>query len=439
VTSYVGGGAPRVWLAYNPELPDPSFAKMMVLTGSKEARDALTLHLRERIAQGLAPEARLRVTQFVFGPYSHFPVSFRVMGPDPRILRGIADTVQAVMRANPNTRDVNQDWGERAPVMHLILDQTRLQLLGLTPSEAAEQLQVLLIGTVITQIREDIRTVGLVARASGPERLDPSKLSDLTITNRDGRIIPVSQIGHLEVRPEDPILRRRNRVPTITVESDIDERLQPPQVSAEVEQALKPIEATLPPGYHIEMGSNAEESAKANAALAPVFPVMLLLTMLVLIVQVRTLSAMFMVLLTAPLGLVGIVPALLLFDQPFGFNGILGLIGLSGILMRNTLILIGQIQTNKADGLDTYKAVVEATVQRARPVVLTALAAILAFTPLTQSVFWGSLAFTLIGGTAARTILVLVFLPALYAIWFRVKAPRSESTVKTRVFSCLEN
>ena len=435
VTSYVGGGAPRVWLAYNPELPDPSFAKMMVLTGSKEARDALTLHLRERIAQGLAPEARLRVTQFVFGPYSHFPVSFRVMGPDPRILRGIADTVQAVMRANPNTRDVNQDWGERAPVMHLILDQTRLQLLGLTPSEAAEQLQVLLIGTVITQIREDIRTVGLVARASGPERLDPSKLSDLTITNRDGRIIPVSQIGHLEVRPEDPILRRRNRVPTITVESDIDERLQPPQVSAEVEQALKPIEATLPPGYHIEMGSNAEESAKANAALAPVFPVMLLLTMLVLIVQVRTLSAMFMVLLTAPLGLVGIVPALLLFDQPFGFNGILGLIGLSGILMRNTLILIGQIQTNKADGLDTYKAVVEATVQRARPVVLTALAAILAFTPLTQSVFWGSLAFTLIGGTAAGTILVLVFLPALYAIWFRVKAPRSESTVKTRVFS----
>src|SRR5262249_17225053 len=153
----------------------------------------------------------------------------------------------------------------------------------------------------ITQIREDIRAVGLVARASGPERLDPSKLSDLTITNRDGRIIPVSQIGHLEVRPEDPILRRRNRVPTITVESDIDESLQPPQVSAEIEQALKPIEASLPPGYHIEMGSNAEESAKANAALAPVFPVMLLLTMLVLIVQVRTLSAMFMVLLTAPL------------------------------------------------------------------------------------------------------------------------------------------
>ncbi len=428
ITSYIGGGAPRIWLAYNPELPDASFAKIMVLTESQQARDRLTLHLRQKIAEGLAPEARLRVTQFVFGPYSHFPVAFRVTGPDPDVVRHIADQVQAVMRANPNTRDVNQDWGERVPAVRFVLDQARLQLLGLTPTEVAQRLQVLLTGETITQVREDIRSVDLIARSGGKVRLDPARLADLTFTNRDGAIIPVSQVGRVIIEPEDPILHRRNRIPTITVQSDIDDSLQPPQVTGEVSAALKPVMASLPAGYHIEVGGNAEESAKANAALAPVFPVMLLLTMFVLVIQVRSLSAMFMVLLTAPLGLIGLVPALLIFHQPFGFNGILGLIGLSGILMRNTLILIGQIHTNQAEGLDPYHAVVEATVQRARPVVLTALAAVLAFSPLTQSVFWGSLAYTLIGGTAAGTLLVLVFLPALYAIWFKIRPEKKQKS-----------
>jgi multidrug efflux pump subunit AcrB len=421
VTTYVGGGASRFWLAYNPELPDPSFAKIITITETEVARDALMARLRSAIAAGLAPEARVRVSQLVFGPYSHFPVSFRVMGPDEEVLRGIADQVQTVMRDNPNTREVNRDWGERAPALHFVLDQARLQLIGLTPAEVGAELQALLSGTPVTQVREDIRTVDLTARSAGPERLDPEKFTDLTLMNRDGRPIPLGQIGHVEFVPENPILRRRDRVPTITLQCDIDETLQPPQVAGEIEQALLPIVAALPPGYHIETGSATEESAKANAALAPIFPIMLSLILLVLMLQVRTFAAMFMVFLTAPLGLVGIVPALLIFNQPFGFNGILGLIGLSGILMRNTLILIGQIRTNEEDGLDRYHAVVEATVQRARPVVLTALAAILAFTPLTQSVFWGSLAYTLIGGTAAGTVLILVFLPALYAIWYKVK------------------
>jgi len=426
VTAYVGGGASRFWLAYNPELPDPSFSKIITLTETEAARDALMARLRRQVADGLAPEAKVRVSQLVFGPYSHFPVSFRVMGPDEATLRSVADRVQKVMRDNPNTRQVNQDWGERAPTLHFVLDQARLQLIGLTPAEAGAELQALLTGTPVTQVREDIRAVDLTARSAGPERLDPNRLGDLTLTNRDGKLIPLSQIGHVEILPEDPILRRRDRVPTITVQSDIDETLQPPQVAAEIEQALKPVVAALPPGYHIETGGNAEESAKANTALAPIFPIMIALILLVLMLQVRTFSAMFMVFLTAPLGLVGIVPALLIFHQPFGFNGILGLIGLSGILMRNTLILIGQIHTNEEEGLDRYHAVVEATVQRARPVVLTALAAILAFTPLTQSVFWGSLAYTLIGGTAGGTVLVLVFLPALYAIWYKVKPTRNE-------------
>jgi multidrug efflux pump subunit AcrB len=423
VTTYVGGGAPRFFLAYNPELPDPAFAKMIIVTPDDAARDRLELNLRHRVAEGLAPEARIRVTQFVFGPYSHFPVMMRIMGPDAGTLRGIAAQVSAVMRANPHTRQVNTDWGERVPTAHFVLDQARLQLIGLSPSEAATQLQFLVTGVSVTQLRQDVRTVELVARSAGATRLDPAKLGDLTLTNRDGNLIPLSQIGHIEVRPEDPILRRRDRVPTITVQSDIDEAFQPPQVSMEIAQALAPVMGRLPDGYRIELGGNIEESGKANRALAPIFPVMVLVILLILVIQTRSLSGMVMVALTAPLGLIGTVPALLLFGQPFGFNAILGLIGLAGIIMRNTLILIGQIHDNEKNGLDPFHAVVEATVQRSRPVVLTALAAVLAFAELTTSVFWGSMAYVLVGGTLAGTILILVFLPALYAIWYRVKDP----------------
>lgn len=423
VTSYVGGGAPRFFLAYNPELPDPSFAKMIVGTPDDAARDRLALHLRQRVAEGLAPEARIRVTQFVFGPYSHFPVMMRVMGPDSGTVRSLAAEVTTAMLANPHTRQVNTDWGERVPTAHFVLDQTRLQLIGLSPSEVATQLQFLLTGITITQLRQDVRTVDLVARSVGGTRLDPDRLQDLTLTNRDGTLIPLGQIGQIEVRPEDPILRRRDRVPTITVQSDIDESVQPPQVSMEVAKSLAPLMAHLPDGYRIELGGNIEEAGKANRALAPIFPVMLLVTLLILVIQTRSLSGMIMVVLTAPLGLIGAVPVLLLFNQPFGFNAILGLIGLAGIIMRNTLILIGQIHDNEKAGLDPFHAVVEATVQRSRPVLLTALAAVLAFAELTTSVFWGSMAYVLVGGTLAGTVLILVFLPALYAIWYRVKDP----------------
>jgi len=434
VTTYIGQGAPRFFFSYNPELPDPAFAKLVVLTPDARARDRLKWRLRERIAQGLAPEARVRVSQLIFGPFPRYLVNFRVMGPDPDELRTIANQVQAVMRANPHTRQVNQDWGERSPTLHFVLDQDRLQLMGLSSNEAAQQLQFLLTGVAVTQVREDVRTVQVVARSAGPERLDPARLDEMTLTSRMGRMVPLSQIGHVEIRPEDPILRRRDRTPTITVQSDFDEAMQPPEVSMEIEKALAPIIARLPNGYRIETGGNIEDSAKANSALLPVFPVMVLLTLLVLVLQTRSLSAMAMVFLTAPLGLVGAVPILLLLHQPFGFNAILGLIGLSGILMRNTLILIGQIHSNEAQGLDPYHAVVEATVQRARPVLLTALAAVLAFIPLTTSVFWGSMACTLIGGTAAGTVLTLVFLPALYAIWFRVKKPVDAAALKSLVY-----
>src|SRR5256714_6530564 len=421
ITSYIGQGAPRFFLALSPELPDPSFAKIVVLTPGEAAREALKWRLRHAVADGLASEARVRVTQIVFGPPSPFPVAFRVMGPDPDTLRDIAAQALAVMHESPLMRTTNTDWGERVPTLRFALDQDRLQSIGLTSSDVAQQLQFLLSGIPITDVREDIRSVQVMARSAGGARLDPRKIADFTLSGTAGQRIPLSQIGTVEIRMEDPILRRRDRTPTITVRGDIAEGLQPPDVSTAVWKELQPIIAQLPAGYRIEEGGSIEESGKANRALAPLFPIMVALTLITIIFQVRSISLMVMVFATAPLGLIGGIPTLLLFHQPFGINALVGLVALSGILMRNTLILIGQIRTNEKDGLAPFDAVVEATVQRSRPVILTALAAMLAFIPLTHSVFWGTLAYTLIGGTFGGTVLTLVFLPALYAIWFRTK------------------
>ncbi|HHA1189099.1 TPA: efflux RND transporter permease subunit [Enterobacter roggenkampii] len=433
VTAYIGQGSPRFYLAMAPELPDPSFAKIVILTDSETSREALKFRLREAVASGLAPEARVRVTQLVFGPYSPFPVAWRVSGPDVKQVQDIAERVKAVLQASPMMRTVNTDWGSRVPVLHFTLDQNRLQATGLTSSAVAGQLQFLLSGVPVTSVREDIRSVDVVARAAGDIRLNPAKIEGFTLVGNAGQRVPLSQIGKIEVGMEDPILRRRDRTPTITVRGDIADNLQPPDVSVAIMKQLQPIVDSLPAGYRIDMAGSIEESGKATQAMLPLFPIMIALTLLIIILQVRSLSAMVMVFLTAPLGLVGVVPTLLIFNQPFGINALVGLIALSGILMRNTLILIGQIDHNQKDGLDPFQAVVEATVQRARPVLLTAMAAVLAFIPLTHSVFWGTLAWTLIGGTLGGTIITLVFLPAMYAIWFRIRP------VEQRVQPATEN
>lgn len=421
VTSYIGGGASRFFFSYNPELPDSSFAKIIIKTPNAQERDNLKWRLRQTVVDGLALEAHVRVSQLIFGPFPLYPVDFRVMGEDVNKLREIANEIKEVMRKNPHTREINQDWGELAPEVHFKFDQARLQQIGLTPQDAALQLQFLLKGIPLTQLREDIRTVDIVVRSAGTQRLSPDKLSSLTLVSNSGKIIPLTQLGEIKTVDEDPFLRRRDRTPTISVRCDIQEGLQPPQVSNEILKEIQPLIEKLPEGYKIEVGGNIEDSEKANKALLPMFPIMIILTLFVIVVQVRSLSMMAMVFLTAPLGLIGAVPVLLLFNQPFGFNAILGLIGLSGILMRNTLILVVQIEHNEKRGVPLHKAVIEATVQRARPVILTALAAAFAFIPLTHSVFWGSMAYTLIGGTIGGTVLILLFLPALYAIWFKIK------------------
>lgn len=425
VTAYIGQGAPRFFLAMAPELPDPSFAKIVVLTGNDKEREALKFRLRQVIADGLAPEARVRVTQIVFGPPSPFPVAYRVVGPDPNRLREIAADVEAILHASPMMRTVNTDWGPRVPTLHFTLDQDRLQAVGLSSSAVALQLQFLLSGAPLTEVREDIRSVQVVGRSAGGARLDPEKIAGFTLVGSAGQRIPLSQVGKVEVRMEDPILRRRDRTPTITVRGDIAEGLQPPDVSTAMTKLLQPVMEKLPSGYRIVEAGSIEESGKASVAMLPIFPIMLAATLLIIILQVRSIAGMVMVFLTSPLGLIGVVPTLILFQQPFGINALVGLIALSGILMRNTLILIGQIRENERAGLEPFRAVVEATVQRARPVILTALAAILAFIPLTHSVFWGTLAYTLIGGTLAGTVLTLVFLPAMYSIWFKIRPAHS--------------
>jgi multidrug efflux pump subunit AcrB len=427
VSSYVGAGAPRFFLSLNPELPNPAFARLVVMTADAEARARLRAKMEAKMAAGAFPEARVRVTQLLFGPPVPYPVAFRVMGPDRAELRRIADRVRAAMEAEPALRGVNLDSGERAPTLRLRFDLDRLRLIGLTPQDAGVQLQSLLSGAPVTQLREGIRTVDVVAQAVANERRNLADVDSLTLTTSDGRSIPLAQVARLVPSAEEPVLNRRSRTAHITVRADVVEGVQPPDATAAVLPRLEAIKASLPADYRIETSGSVEESAKANAALAAIFPTMIVLMLTVIMLQVRSFGIMFMTFLTAPLGLIGAAPTLLLFGQPFGFNAILGLIGLAGILMRNTLILVEQIRTERAAGLDDYHAVIEATVRRSRPVMLTALAAVLAFTPLTLSSFWGPLAYVLIGGTLVGTVLTLLFLPALYALWFRVGGSSTRS------------
>ncbi|WP_232628515.1 efflux RND transporter permease subunit [Methylobacterium sp. Leaf118] len=438
ITSYIGQGMPRFVLSFDPELPDPAFAQIVVQTADSHARDALRAQVRGLVEEGRFPEARVRVLQIVFGPPVRFPVAFRVVGPDLDVIRGIAAEVAEAMASNPNMRMVHLDWGHKTPSLHLALDQERLRLIGLTPKEAGQQLQSYLNGTPATQVRENLRSVDVLLRSPGPERRSLGEIGDLTLATKDGRQVPLAQVARLESRSEDAVLKRYNRETYIRVQGDVIDGRQPPDIHAQVAPLLEAIRAKLPPGYRIDSAGAVEESAKAMTALVSVFPLMLIVTLTVIMLQVRSFTTMFMVFATAPLGLVGAVPTLLIFHQPFGFNAILGLIALSGILMRNTLILVDQIHHDRAAGLSDYEAIVESTVRRARPVILTAAAAMLAFIPLTHSVFWGALAYVLIGGVGVGTLLTLLFLPALYALWFRVSREARQAEVPSEAGAMLQ-
>jgi multidrug efflux pump subunit AcrB len=416
LSAYVGAGAPRFFISANPEQPDPAFAKLIAVTRDAAARDRVMAALERRIADGEFPEARVRVYRLLYGPPVIWPVSFRAIGPDPLELRRIAHQVREIMAAHPHARDAHLEWDERAPVLHLAMDVERLRLIGLTPLEVARQLQFQLDGVPVTQVRQDIRTVEVRARGFVGKEGD---WGDFEVLTADGRKVPLAQLGTVEVRYEDPVLKRYNRESFVAVHAEV-RGAQPNDVTAALWRQLEPVRRALPDGYRIDIGGSVEQSGKADASIQKLQPVMAAFMLIFIMLQMRSFSGTFMVVATAPLGVIGAVLALLAFGQPFGFVALLGLIGLAGILMRNTLILTQQVADHFEEGMPALEAVVEAAVRRARPVVLTALAAIFAFVPLTQDSFWGPLAYVLIGGVAVGTAITLLFVPALYALWFRL-------------------
>jgi multidrug efflux pump len=418
-TAYVGQGSPRFWLGLNPQLPNEAFAEIVIVAKGVEARERIKAKIENAADQGMLNQARVRVDRFNFGPPVGFPVQFRVIGPDTNKVREIAYQVRDVMKQNPNVKDVQLDWNEQSPYLKLVVDQDRARALGLTPQDVSQSLAMLISGVQVTTVRDGIEKVGVVARAVPSERLDLAHVGDLTITSKNGIAVPMQQIAKIEYSHEEPILWRRNRDMAITVRSDVNDGVQAPDVTNQIWPKLAEIRDHLEPAYRIEPGGAFEESAKGNASIFVLFPVMAMVMLTLLMIQLQNFARLILVFLTAPLGIIGASLGLNVANAPFGFVALLGLIALAGMIMRNTVILVDQIETDVAHGLSRKQAIVEATVRRARPVVLTALAAILAMIPLSRSAFWGPMAITIMGGLFVATFLTLLYLPGLYALWFR--------------------
>jgi multidrug efflux pump subunit AcrB len=384
-----------------------------------EARERIKARIENAVDDGVLTEARVRVDRFNFGPPVGFPVQFRVIGPDAQTVRDIAYKVRDVVKQNKNIKDPQLDWNEQSPYLKLVVDQDRARALGLTPQDVSQALSMLISGAPVTTVRDGIEKVEVVARAVPSERLDLGHVGDLTVTSRNGVAVPLQQIAKIEYAHEEPIIWRRNRDMAITVRGDVVDGVQAPDVTNQIWPKLQEIRDHLEPAYRIEPGGAFEESAKGNASIFVLFPLMVIVMLTLLMIQLQSFSRLILVFLTAPLGIIGASLGLNVANQPFGFVALLGLIALAGMIMRNAVILVDQIEADVAHGLTRREAIVEATVRRARPVVLTALAAILAMIPLSRSAFWGPMAITIMGGLFVATFLTLLYLPGLYALWFR--------------------
>jgi multidrug efflux pump subunit AcrB len=366
------------------------------------------------------PDVWVRVTRLELGPPVGFPIQFRVVGPDTQKVREIAREVEAVVASSPKARDVQLDWNDPVRTLRVDIDQDKARTLGLAPADVSLVTQTVMNGATMSQLREREDLIDIVARAVPSERLNVQTLRDVNLYTRDGTVVPLSQVARVRFELEEPVLWRRNRDMAITVRADVQDGEQGVSVTQEIRPHLKDIEAKLPSGYRIDVGGAVEESDKANHALMAVAPVMLVTILTILMLQLQSFSKMFMVLLTAPLGLIGVVAALLIFQAPLGFVAILGVTALSGMIMRNSVILVDQVREEMELGLDPWNAVLEAAVHRTRPVMLTAAATVLAMIPLARSVFWGPMAIAIMGGLTIATLLTIFFVPALYAAWFRV-------------------
>ncbi|REH38941.1 multidrug efflux pump subunit AcrB [Paraperlucidibaca baekdonensis] len=421
-TAYVGQGSPRFYISLAPELPNPAYAQFVIQTGGLAQREAVRTRLMTLFDEDqVFPQLRGRVLRLEFGPPVGFPVQFRVIGPDPMEVRRIAYEVRDTVRASALVRDTQLDWNDQVRVMKVRIDQNKARLLGVSSVDIANLLQTALSGAPVSQIRRGEELIDIVVRGTPEERARVENIGDLSVFSRTGGVVPLSQVASIEPVFEEPVLWRRNRHLQLTVKSDLADGVQGPYATQQIWPSLQPIIDALPPGYELQQGGAIEESLKANKAIGAVFPVMLIVMLMVLMFQLQSFSRMFMVFLTAPLGLIGVVPALLLFNVPFGFVALLGVIALAGMIMRNSVILVDQIEQDIAAGHEPWQAIVDATVRRSRPVVLTAAAAVLAMVPLSTSVFWGPMAISIMGGLVFATGLTLLFVPALYAAWFKVK------------------
>jgi len=418
--AYVGAGSPRFYLPLDQQLQQSNFSQFVLVASSNAERERLRTRLVDRFATDF-PELRGRVSRLENGPPVGFPVQFRVSGDDIGEVRRIAREVATVMRDDPGTSDTQFDWDEPVKTIRLVIDQDKARLLGFSSQDIAAYLQNSVSGVTVTQLRERDKLIDVVLRGAPEERARVSFLKDLSIPSRSGKPVPISQIADLRYELEEGIVWRRNRLPTITVRADVRGDAQGPDVANRIAPKLESLRAGLPLGYRIDMGGAIEDSTKGQKSIGAGVPLLVVVVLTLLMIQLKSFSRTAMVVMTAPLGLVGVVAALLAFGKPFGFVAMLGTIALSGIIMRNAVILVDQIDRDIAAGHHRWDAIVGATVRRFRPIVLTAAAAVLAMIPLTRSDFFGPMAVAMMGGLVVATVLTLVFLPALYAAWFRVR------------------
>jgi len=423
---YVGSGSPRFYLPLDQQLPATNFAQFVVLAQDIHAREAVRDWLLKEVVPRFT-DVQLRVTRLENGPPVGYPVQFRVSGEHIDRVQAIARRVADKVRQNPHVANVNLNWSEPSKVVRLVVDQERARALGVSSAQIAHFLSSSLSGMQVSTYREGNRQIGMLLRGPDDERARLDMLASLAIPTPSGTAVPLSQVARLEYVFEDGIIWHRNRLPTVTVRADIADGLLPPEVTGQILPALDGIRAALPDGYLLEVGGTVEDSARGQNSIKAGMPLFLVVVVTLLMLQLRSFSRAAMVLVTAPLGIIGATLFLLIFRVPFGFVALLGTIALAGMIMRNSVILVDQIQQDIDAGHDRWHAIIDATVRRFRPIVLTALAAVLAMIPLSRSAFYGSMAISIMGGLIVGTVLTLVFLPALYAAWFRVRPDEAAS------------
>ena len=420
--SYVGNGSPRYYLSLDQQLYRPNFAQFVILTSDVASRDQVLASLRRQLAEDF-PGVRARVFRTPLGPPVAYPIQFRVMGPDPVRLKEIAAQVADQVRANPNTVETHIDWGDQSPVLRVEVDQDKARAAAVSTAQIRRSVSSTLNGTAIGQYRENDQLIDIVLRSTPDEREQLDRIASIQVTNGFGKSIPLEQLARIELAMEEPIYWRRSRIPTLTVRADMVDGIQAPDLALAIDAKLGAIKQKLPPDYRVEIGGPFEDNLAAQASINAGMPMMLAIVCALLMLQLRTLGLSLLVLITAPLGIVGVAGALLLFSKPFGFVAMLGTIALGGMIMRNTVILVEQIRIDREQGAPAWQAVRESAVRRFRPIVLTAAAAILAMIPLSRDVLWGPMALAIMGGLLVATLLTLLVVPALYVRFYRVKAP----------------